>query len=138
MGPVKYVDFLSALFEVVSARQGRQDSESHAIQLVFVHKIPQALKISLGKIRIDNEIPGDAKPKFARNADGFYGLVDVGILVQRTEARASVRFQTEENIETLREWAPELQQVRILCYQIGAGLHQQQVLAFAGLEQGVA
>src|SRR4029077_1766941 len=86
MGPVEYINLLPALFEVVSARQGRQDGESHPIQLVFVHEIPQALKICLGKIRIDNEIPGDAKPEFAGNTDGFYGLVDVGILVQRTEA----------------------------------------------------
>ncbi len=83
------------------------------------------------------KFPGDAKSEFAGNADGLDGLVDVGVLDQRIEARAGVGFQAEENIEGFRQRTPELQQVRIFGYQIGAGLHQQQVLALFRAEQGV-
>src|SRR5580658_1229123 len=80
--PVEDLDLLLAFFKVVSTRQGRQNRKSHAIQLVLVEEIPQALKIRLGKIRIDDEIPGDTESEFAGNADRLDGLVDVSVLDQ--------------------------------------------------------
>src|SRR6202041_812032 len=138
MAPVEDVDLLFAFLEVVSARQRGQDGESHAVELVLVDEIPQALKIFLGKIRIDDEISRHPKPEFAGNADGLDSPVDVGVLDQRVEAGAGGGFQAEENIEAFRQRTPELQQVRIFRDQIGAGLHQQQVLAFLRAEQGVS
>jgi len=99
LAPVEDVNLLPAFFEVVGAGQRRQNGESHAIQLMLVEEIPQALKIFLGEIRIDNEIPGDAKPEFSGDANRFDSLVDVGVLNQRIQAGAGMGLQAEENVE---------------------------------------
>ena len=75
---------------------------------MLVKEIPQALKICLGEIGIDDEISGDAKPEIAGDANRFDSLVNVGVFNQRVEAGAGVGLQAKENVERFRERTPEL------------------------------
>src|SRR5689334_5518487 len=123
----------TGLFEEVGARQRRQDREAGAAQVVLFDKSPQSLEIGLSPFGVNDELPGDAIAQRARDADCVERPSDGCVLDQAVEPFVTCRFETEKDVEILRDRPPCLKQFRMFRDEVSAALHEQPALANSAL-----